>query len=65
MKQAFLTDSNAELFMYLIQCIRVRLMKSTASEPGLIVPLEVNVVEEPLQRGSHSEAAFWGFSIGD
>ena len=40
-------------------------MKSTASEPGLIVPLEVNVVEEPLQRGSHSEAAFGGFSIGD
>ena len=40
LKQAFLIDSDAELFMYLIQCIRigsgrVRLMKSSASEPGL------------------------------
>ena len=29
--EAFLIDSDAELFMYLIQCVR----KSTASEPGL------------------------------
>ena len=39
LKQAFLTDSNAELLvMYLIQC-QVRLMKRTASEPGLTVRL--------------------------
>ena len=30
-----LIDSDAKLFMYLIQC-EVRLMKSTSSEPGLI-----------------------------
>ena len=30
LKQAFLIDSDAELFMYLIQCIRC-----SASEPGL------------------------------
>ena len=40
LKHKFLINLDAELFMYLIQCIRVRLMKSTASEPGLIVPLE-------------------------
>ena len=35
LKQAFLIDSDGELFMYRIQCIRFGLMKSTASEPGL------------------------------
>ena len=35
LKQAFLTDSDAELFMNLIQRIRFRLMKSSAPEPGL------------------------------
>ena len=34
LKQAFLIDSDAELFVYLIQC-EVQLLKSTASEPGL------------------------------
>ena len=33
LKQAFLVDSDAEIFMNLIQCIR--LMKSSASELGL------------------------------
>ena len=37
LKQAFLIDSDGELFMYLIQCIRVRLMKSSASELDLNV----------------------------
>ena len=35
LKQAFLTDSDAELFMSLIQRIRFRLTKSSAPEPGL------------------------------
>ena len=36
LKQAYLIDDlDAELFMYLIQCIRVRLMKSSASESCL------------------------------
>ena len=35
LKQAFLIDSDAELFMCLILYITVRLMKRSASEPGL------------------------------
>ena len=36
LKQPFSTDSDAELFKHLIRGIRyVRLMKSSASEPGL------------------------------
>ena len=34
LKQALLVDSDAELFMYLIQCTRFQLI--TASEPGQI-----------------------------
>ena len=37
LKQAFLTDSDAERFVYLIQCIRFGVMKSSVSEPGLSV----------------------------
>ena len=37
LNQAFLTDSDAELFVYLIQCIRFGVMKSSVSEPGLSV----------------------------
>ena len=36
LKKPFLIDLDPELFMYLVQCIvEVRLMKSSASEPGL------------------------------
>ena len=38
-KQAFLTDSDAELFMNL-----VRLIKSSASEPGLILRISGKIL---------------------
>ena len=39
LKQAFLIISDAELFKYLIQCISLRLVKRSASEPGLTLYL--------------------------
>ena len=39
LKQAFLIISDAGFFMYLIQCISLRLVKRSASEPGLTLNL--------------------------
>ena len=41
LKQAFLIDSDAELFMYLIKCIRFGSVKSSESEPSLKCSLQI------------------------